>query len=202
MFPSLNIPMQAIVNLANSCTQATYLTKTRLLLPSFPLSHISFSPSYTSHFLAKLPNLGVNMLQRSLAGFSGPAFLRRCSVLDSDVDEDDKDGQLRPLFVWTVNDVRWMEWCLRNNASAGAPGRRCIDGVITDDPRLFLEVCRRWEGGGEDGDPGAHRSQDGWGQWARTGLDLMVVRIFRFGLFWARRFSGRFDYLDEVQGWK
>jgi phosphatidylglycerol phospholipase C len=88
----------------------------------------------------------------------------------------------RQLFVWTVNDERWMEWCLNKNAqgpvdaaaaalassekgskalssatdgeepllSSSAPADatshlRLIDGVITDDPKLFLEVCARWE---------------------------------------------------------
>jgi phosphatidylglycerol phospholipase C len=86
----------------------------------------------------------------------------------------------RQLFVWTVNDERWMEWCLNRNAqgpveaasgnsseksskvpssandgeepllsssaSASVTSRlRLIDGVITDDPKLFLEVCARWE---------------------------------------------------------
>ncbi len=37
--------------------------------------------------------------------------------------------------MWTVNEEQWMEWSIRKG----------VDGVITDDPKLFLEVCQRWE---------------------------------------------------------
>jgi phosphatidylglycerol phospholipase C len=80
------------------------------------------------------------MVQRALVGPVGAHFLRR-------VRRDD-----RQLFAWTVNEVRWMEWCIRKNMSAATTtgqshvqGPRLIDGVITDDPKLFLEVCDRWE---------------------------------------------------------
>ena len=46
-------------------------------------------------------------------------------------------GRTPPLFVWTMNEMRVMEWCLRKNLG----GEKCIDGVVTDDPRLFSEVC-------------------------------------------------------------
>ncbi|GKT90757.1 glycerophosphoryl diester phosphodiesterase [Colletotrichum tofieldiae] len=71
------------------------------------------------------PNLSFNMFQKALVGPVGKRFI-------GDVKKAD-----RRLFVWTVNDEEWMEWSIR----AGA------DGVITDDPELFLEVCRRWKGG-------------------------------------------------------
>ena len=35
--------------------------------------------------------------------------------------------------AWTVNAEERMEWCIR----------RELDGVITDDPAVFLDVCRR-----------------------------------------------------------
>ncbi|GJC89207.1 phosphatidylglycerol phospholipase C [Colletotrichum liriopes] len=71
------------------------------------------------------PNLSFNMFQKALVGPVGKRFIRDVKKAD------------RRLFVWTVNDEEWMEWSIR----AGA------DGVITDDPELFLEVCRRWKGG-------------------------------------------------------
>lgn len=40
----------------------------------------------------------------------------------------------RPLFAWTVNSVGWMRWAI---------GKR-LDAVITDDPKLYLEVCERY----------------------------------------------------------
>jgi hypothetical protein len=40
----------------------------------------------------------------------------------------------RNIFVWTVNEEEWMEWSIRKE----------LDGVISDDPKLYLEVCDRW----------------------------------------------------------
>ncbi|CCF39656.1 glycerophosphoryl diester phosphodiesterase [Colletotrichum higginsianum] len=76
------------------------------------------------------------MFQKSLVGPAGKLFIRDVR----------KAG--RRLFVWTVNDEEWMEWSIR----AGA------DGVITDDPELFLEVCRRWEGRETAAAAAGHRS--------------------------------------------
>lgn len=41
----------------------------------------------------------------------------------------------KPIFAWTVNKPILMRWCVRNN----------LDGVVTDDPAKFKEVCDRWE---------------------------------------------------------
>ncbi len=41
------------------------------------------------------------------------------------------------MFVWTVNKEMWMEWSIRHE----------VDGVISDDPKRFLEVCKRWGSG-------------------------------------------------------
>jgi phosphatidylglycerol phospholipase C len=82
--------------------------------------------------------VGFNMLQKSLIGPLGAWFLR------------DVKRAGRPVFAWTVNDEKWMEWCIRKNyrkatRSAAAHSIVVIDGVITDDPKLFGEVCARWE---------------------------------------------------------
>lgn len=45
----------------------------------------------------------------------------------------------RKIYVWTVNEEQWMEWSIRKG----------VDGVITDDPKLFLEVCGRYGVGGD-----------------------------------------------------
>lgn len=37
----------------------------------------------------------------------------------------------RPVFVWTVNDEKWMKWSIRKD----------VDGVITDDPKKYIEVA-------------------------------------------------------------
>lgn len=69
----------------------------------------------------RIPNVAINMRQESLFGLGGPAFRERCQA----------EG--RPLYAWTVNKKSWMEWCI------GAK----VDCVITDDPKLYLEVCER-----------------------------------------------------------
>lgn len=44
--------------------------------------------------------------------------------------------------MWTVNERVWMKWSIRKE----------VDGVITDDPKLFLEICDEVrEGKGGDG---------------------------------------------------
>ncbi|TKW56054.1 Phosphatidylglycerol phospholipase C [Colletotrichum tanaceti] len=107
------------------CWNQPYITHVRNILPAYPVALISWSPFYARGFLSRdEPNLSFNMFQKSLVGPAGKLFIRDVR----------KAG--RRLFVWTVNDEEWMEWSIR----AGA------DGVITDDPELFLEVCRRWEG--------------------------------------------------------
>ncbi|KZL76907.1 glycerophosphoryl diester phosphodiesterase [Colletotrichum tofieldiae] len=108
------------------CWNQPYITHVRTILPTYPLALISWSPLYACKFLSpSQPNLSFNMFQKALVGPVGKRFI-------GDVKKAD-----RRLFVWTVNDEEWMEWSIR----AGA------DGVITDDPELFLEVCRRWKGG-------------------------------------------------------
>lgn len=43
----------------------------------------------------------------------------------------------RAVFLWTVNDVVWMKWCIGKG----------VQGVITDDPETYLEVCRNFQDG-------------------------------------------------------
>ncbi|OLN85622.1 Phosphatidylglycerol phospholipase C [Colletotrichum chlorophyti] len=100
-----------------------YINHCRSLLPTYPIAIISWSPLYARKFLSQ-PNVSFNMFQKSLVGPVGKLFIRNVRKQD------------RRLFVWTVNDEEWMEWSIRAEA----------DGVITDDPELFLDVCRRWDG--------------------------------------------------------
>ncbi|KAK0643052.1 PLC-like phosphodiesterase [Cercophora newfieldiana] len=104
----------------------TYLSLVRSILPGFPLALIGFSPLYASRFLSQ-PDVHFNMLQKTLVGPIGRRFIKSVR----------KSG--RSLFLWTVNDEEWMEWSIRKES----------DGVITDDPKLFLEVCKRYTEAGE-----------------------------------------------------
>lgn len=69
--------------------------------------------------------MGFNMLQKIMVGPRGNALLR-----------DIKKAK-RSIFVWTVNDEEWMKWSIRKE----------VDGVITDDPKKYLEVCDNYQGG-------------------------------------------------------
>ena len=131
--------------------QAALMEAASETLPAFPLAHIGYSLSYARHFLP-VPGLSFNMAQAALlAPLRGRAFMRALRARG------------RSLFVWTVNTERGMEWCIRQNTSLPTPkksqtqdqnaaanaatllGPRLVDGVITDDPKLYLAVCRRFE---------------------------------------------------------
>lgn len=64
------------------------------------------------------------MLQKTMTGPVGRRFLR-----------DVKEAG-RPIFLWTVNDEEAMKWSIRKE----------VDGVITDDPKRYLEVRKRYQG--------------------------------------------------------
>ena len=83
----------------------------------------------------------LNLLQQTLTGFTGKRFLHKA-----------KEAR-RNVFVWTVNKEKAMEWSIRHS----------VDGVITDDPKLFREVCDRWEEEGrEAASQGVPRPRPRW----------------------------------------
>jgi glycerophosphoryl diester phosphodiesterase len=101
-----------------------YLSLCEDYLPGFAVSHIGFSTTYARAFL-KVPNISFNMLHQILHGPIGGSFIRKAKSLN------------REIFAWTVNDANRMRWCIRKQ----------LDGVITDDPKKFLEICEDYEGG-------------------------------------------------------
>lgn len=104
--------------------KAKYIPLCTLYLPTFPITHIGFSISYARRFFS-IPNVSFNMLQKILMGPAGNRFLLDAKRLG------------RPVLCWTVNEENLMRWCIQNG----------LDGVITDDPKNFLEVCDQWEQG-------------------------------------------------------
>lgn len=100
-----------------------YINLCREHLPGFPIAYIGFSVIYARKFLGQ-PGVHFNLLQKTLVGPVGRRFIKAAG----------KAGQ--SVFVWTVNDEQWMEWSIRSE----------VDGVITDDPKRFLEVCNRFGG--------------------------------------------------------
>ncbi|KAL6834801.1 PLC-like phosphodiesterase [Trichoderma camerunense] len=198
------------------CWNATFMKAALAFLPGFPLAHISTSLYYSRHFLP-IPNLGFNMFQLLLVGPLGGWFLTKAK------------SATRPVFAWTVNSPKWMEWCIRRNipntpslpsasssSSASSlsadpkldpttPNTVLIDGVITDDPRLFLQVCSRVEDE-LDGKtkPSAAVTRrpnlsvvlgsltSGLG----TTCGILFINVFATSFFWYRRLQGRVDKFD------
>jgi hypothetical protein len=91
-------------------------------LAGFPISFIGFSLTYASQFF-RVDNVSFNMVQWCLMGLGGKSFIRKAKKLD------------RQVFAWTVNLEKDMRWCIQNQ----------LDGVISDDPKKFLETCTQWE---------------------------------------------------------
>jgi len=92
-------------------------------LPNYTIAHIGYSLSKARKFL-KIPGVAFNMLQAALLGPCGSKFMK------------DVRAAKRSLFVWTVNSEVMMKWCIRKE----------VDGVISDDPKRFLEVSKGYKG--------------------------------------------------------
>ncbi|EOA90461.1 uncharacterized protein SETTUDRAFT_45648 [Exserohilum turcica Et28A] len=110
------------------CWAAKYLPLCARYLPGFPVSHIGFSTLIASYFFT-VPNVSFNMAQAILMTPWGRLFIRKAQ----------SDG--RPVYAWTVNEESKMRWDIRQG----------LDGVVTDDPKLFLEVRNSWHEGTKDG---------------------------------------------------
>ncbi|PTB39078.1 uncharacterized protein TrAFT101_007102 [Trichoderma asperellum] len=204
------------------CWNATFMKAALSFLPGYPLAHISNSLFYSRHFFP-IPNLAFNMFQGLLVGPFGRWFLR------------DAKRANRPVFAWTVNAEKWMEWCIRKNVNAAAnrallppspstsslsslsddkspapPLTVFIDGVITDNPQLFLQVCSRVEDD-LDGIASASastavsrkRSQNlGISMLSNlktqlgTTCGVLFANVVVTSFFWYRRFQGRMDKFD------
>jgi phosphatidylglycerol phospholipase C len=133
---------------------AKYLPLCTKYLPGFPISHIGFSTCYARRFL-EVPNVSFNMLQKVLLGPIGAHFIK-----------DVKDAG-RQLFTWTVNDDNMMRWSIQKE----------VDGVITDDPLRFKQICDNWT----DDEPIAHPSL---AQWLYTFWLYLLIGIFSPGFKW------------------
>jgi len=104
------------------CWAGAYIPLCNKYLPGFPITHIGFSIPYARQFL-KVPNVSFNMLQKVMIGPFGNSFLSDCKKAK------------RPVFLWTVNEEVWMRWSIKKQ----------VDGVITDDPKKYLAVCKDFD---------------------------------------------------------
>jgi tubulin gamma len=124
--PSPSRPWQKRIVLG--CWAAKYLPLCSRYLPGFPISHIGFSTLIASYFFT-VPNVSFNMAQAILMTPWGRLFIRKAQ------------SDCRPVYAWTVNEESRMRWDIRHG----------LDGVVTDDPKLFLEVLKSWHEGTRDG---------------------------------------------------
>ncbi|KAG5980461.1 hypothetical protein E4U55_004004 [Claviceps digitariae] len=203
VIPSPGRPWQKRILLG--CWNASVLQACHRLLPSYPLIHIGYSLSYANQFLP-LPDTAFNLAFHTLARpLSSHRFMRRLA------------NQHRVLLAWTVNHPRWMRWCVRLNSRHGHT--TLLDGVVTDDPALYLAVCARYEdeldeaAGGVGGGEYTGRGGGGGGGGEARGLvgccaetlgmvvDIAARNVGMTLWFWYRRFvEGKLDDLGGGGG--
>ncbi|KIW41555.1 uncharacterized protein PV06_07103 [Exophiala oligosperma] len=126
-----------------------YLSLCTKYVPDFPVAHIGFSTAMAREYL-KVPNVGFNMLLYSLLGPVGSRFMR------------DVRKQKRQLFVWTVNESNLMTWCIQRN----------VDGVVTDNPELFKQICDDWD------EETKKKARPTIMQWLRTIWVWILITLF------------------------
>ncbi|KAI3174374.1 hypothetical protein DTO046C5_2806 [Penicillium roqueforti] len=99
-----------------------YLPARAKHLPLCAVTLICVDVSYARQFL-QVPLISFNINQKILMGPLGRGFL------------DEARAARRKVYVWTVNSPNLMRWCIRHE----------IDGVISDEPGRFRQVCDGWE---------------------------------------------------------
>ncbi|CAI7572618.1 unnamed protein product [Penicillium palitans] len=104
------------------CWSARYLPARAKHLPRYPVTLVCVDLSYACQFL-QVPLISFNVNQMILMGPLGRGFL------------DEARAARRKVYVWTVNAPNLMRWCIRHE----------IDGVISDEPGRFRQVCEGWE---------------------------------------------------------
>ncbi|CAJ2502713.1 Uu.00g101070.m01.CDS01 [Anthostomella pinea] len=146
------------------CWNATYIKLSQKHLPGYPITHVGWSAAYARQ-LVHVPNISFSMLRHTLASPCSRHFLR------------DMKRQGVSVHVWTVNEEDWMEWSVR----------RGLSGVITDEPKLFREVCERMgrkgeevdsEGGGGGQMAFKRRSRvRSWGKKTRFWMEMVAYHV-------------------------
>jgi len=97
------------------------------------------------------------MFQKLVVGPRGNALLRDAKKANCST------------FLWTVNEESWMKWCIRKE----------VDGVIIDDPKKYLEVCKSYKG------EKIHHSLKSWRSIVRFHIQAIIFGFsfrYRHGL--------------------
>ncbi|KAJ6119174.1 hypothetical protein N7523_003454 [Penicillium sp. IBT 18751x] len=104
------------------CWSARYLPLRAQYLPQYSMTLICFDMNYARQFL-HLPGISFNVNQMVLMGPLGRGFLEEARAAK------------RHVYLWTVNTPNLMRWAIRHG----------VDGVITDEPSRFKQICEEWE---------------------------------------------------------
>lgn len=104
------------------CWSARYLPLRAQYLPRYSMTLICFDLVYARQFL-QVPRIFFTVNQMVLMGPLGRGFLEEARAAH------------RQVYLWTVNSPNLMRWAIRHE----------VDGVITDEPAQFKQVCEGWE---------------------------------------------------------
>lgn len=169
----------SVIEQFNETKQEHYIRHARLHLPGHPLAYIGFSLLYARRFLSEeYSDVHFNLAQPALVGPLGAAFRRAIRERG------------RRLFVWTVNEPKWMSWAVSKG----------VDGIITDEVVRLRAILDRAssssssfsatsasdtkaEANGIVDEPGVGTvvgSGDGM-QWPRTIRLYLVVMLWQVG---------------------
>lgn len=135
-------------------------------LPRYAMALITFDLSYARQFL-QVPRVFFNVNQAALIGPLGRGFLEEARAAH------------RAVYVWTVNTTTLMRWSIRHG----------VDGVLTDYPTHYRQVCEQWE---SEQQVGAGRSSATkadsltWGE--RLRVLVITVLITLFGWIFRRKY--------------
>ncbi|KAJ5542716.1 Glycerophosphoryl diester phosphodiesterase [Penicillium sp. DV-2018c] len=158
------------------CWSARYLSARAQYLPRYAMSLICIDVSYARQLL-QVPGISFNINQKILMGPLGRGFL------------EEARAARRQVYVWTVNAPNMMRWCIRHG----------IDGVISDEPGLFREVCQQWEKEGTEGsvhpDPGIDRIT------LRQRFEILATALFVicFGWLLKRKYAAPVERMGFEQ---
>jgi phosphatidylglycerol phospholipase C len=115
------------------------------------------------------------MFQRGLVGPFGTKFIRKAKAAN------------RLIFAWTVNEEEWMEWSIKKG----------LDGVITDDPKLYRDVCDRLEQPNK-GKSGNCRPRASIFRLPKLCVEVVVYELVATILFTYMFVTGKFQFGTKI----